>query len=116
VITVLIFYSLLSAAMFYLGSRALVTKYIWSAYPPWFARLMDCSACTGFWWGILWSIWLPPSVIYPEIDGFARGPAIPIVIGLCMIALTPIVAGFMQSGLDMLGQIRLGDDDSNDDG
>lgn len=103
--TMVILIALLSAALFYLGSRALITRWLWSRYPPRFATFMDCSACTGFWYGFLIAHILGhASVSYLGID--LRLWWAPIVVGLCSIVLTPITAGLMQRGLDALGHIE----------
>jgi len=98
----LIYIALLSAACFYLGSRALITRALWSRYPTWLAGFMDCPACTGFWYGLGWAITLDQC-----FGVFVLEPSSPlayIVVGLMMIALTPIAAGFMQRGLDSIGE------------
>ncbi len=106
----LILYSLLCAAMFFLGSRATVTRWLWKRYPPRLAHFLDCSACTGFWLGIGLSLTLGrhASLNVFELDAFAWYT--PIVVGLCMIVLTPITAGLMQAGLDRLGYLELDSD------
>lgn len=40
-------------ALWYLGSRAVITRVLWSRYPARLTRFMDCAACTSFWWGTL---------------------------------------------------------------
>jgi hypothetical protein len=96
----LIIYSLLCAAMFYLGSRAKITDWLWSRYPRKLAGFMDCAACTGFWWGVVWSVVLP-------FDISGLGWMAPGVTGLCMVVLTPIAAGLMQVALDHLGSVQV---------
>lgn len=101
----LILYALLSAAMFYLGSRALITRAIWSRYPQRVAQFMDCAACTGFWWGTIWALIIGR---YFELDAGplpALHPATPALVGLCMVVLTPLSAAAMQWGLDYLGHV-----------
>lgn len=95
----LLLYTLLSAAMFYLGSRAVITSFLWSRYPRRFASFMDCAACTGFWWGVSFACYFRFDVL--GLDG--RAETTPIFVGLCSIVLTPIAAGLMQRGLDSLG-------------
>jgi hypothetical protein len=96
-------YAILSAALFYLGSRALITESVWRLYPARVARFMDCPACVGFWWGLIGHL-----VIGREL-GVDIGPlpaqhvATPVIVGLCTLVLTPIVAGLMQHGLDLVG-------------
>jgi hypothetical protein len=95
----LILYSLLTSAAFYLGSRAKITQPIWSRYPPAFARFMDCAACTGFWYGLVFGALLGA---YLPIGGIPMGWYV-LVVAMCSIVTTPIVAGFMQAGFERLG-------------
>jgi len=83
--------------MFYVGSRAVITHWLWSRYPKQFARFMDCAACAGFWYGILVASTLDLRPIHPTrwINT--------ILVGLAMTVLTPVVAGIMQAGLERLG-------------
>ena len=96
-------YALIAAALFYLGSRAVITAPIWRLYPPGLARFMDCPACTGFWWGCLGQLYLGRAY---KID---IGPLAwwsletMIVAGLCTLVLTPIVTGLMQRGFETTG-------------
>lgn len=101
----LLLYVLLSSALFYLGSRALITRSLWSRYPAGFASFMDCSACTGFWYGFLAALTLGryQNLSVFELSGGAW--LTPPIVGLCTLVLTPIVAGLMQRGLDSLGTI-----------
>ena len=96
-------YTLIAAALFYLGSRAMITAPVWQRYPPAFARFMDCPACTGFWWGCLSHLYLG------RVFGVGIGP-LPwwrvetlIVAGLCTLVLTPIVTGLLQRGFESTG-------------
>lgn len=41
----LILYPMLTTALYYLGARAMITKFIWSRYPKWLDKFMLCSAC-----------------------------------------------------------------------
>jgi hypothetical protein len=50
-VTGLVLYPLLTCTLWYLGTRAVITSWLWSRYPPRLARFMDCSACAGFWYG-----------------------------------------------------------------
>lgn len=101
--TALVLYALLSTAMWYLGSRALITSAIWSRYPPRFASFMDCSACTGFWWGYVFAFVVGRHADLLFIGLPADAPYTPFVVGLCMIAIVPIGAGLMQWGLWQAG-------------
>lgn len=99
-------YALLSAACFYLGSRALVTRWLWSRYPPSLASFMDCSACTGFWWGFALAAIVGQCLHLPYMGLDPSSPLTWCIVGLCSIVLTPIAAGLMQHGLDQLGHIE----------
>lgn len=120
-IETLVIFALLSSALWYLGSRALITRRLWSMYSPRFARFMDCSACSGFWYGYLMTLVasfqdallnpLQPSRILDSVPTWAA----PIIVGLSMIVLVPIVAGFMQRGLDTLGTIEINTDESDEE-
>lgn len=100
-------FSLLSAAFYYLGSRALVTAFIWRRYPVGFTRFMDCAACTGFWYGLAISFAVPVPYLGLTPASWAYHP----VAALCSIVSTPIAAGVMQAMLDRLGLIELPEDD-----
>jgi hypothetical protein len=104
----LIVYALLTSSMFYLGSRAVITKPLWSRYPPKLASFMDCAACSGAWYGLLVGIvaWV---FRYPGVRGYPGGLLdsaewySPVFVALCSIVWTPIVAGLMQAGFERLG-------------
>jgi len=49
----LILYPTLTAFLFYLGSRAMITAWLWSRYPKRVASFFDCAACSGTWYGFL---------------------------------------------------------------
>jgi hypothetical protein len=101
---ILAIYALISTALFYLGSRALITRALWEAYPPWLTKLMDCPACVGFWWGMI--MHLVSRRLDLDVGPLPiEHPASPVLVGLCMLVLTPIVAGFMQHGLDLVGTV-----------
>lgn len=114
----IVVYALLSTSLFYLGSRALITRFLWSRYPRWLATFMDCPACVGFWWGLGLSLALGDG---HELDGlisdhvnsydFLRGcHNTSLLIGLISIVTTPIVAGIMQRAFDYLGSAVPPDD------
>jgi hypothetical protein len=108
---ILFLYVLLSAAMFYLGSRAKITEALWSQYPRAVAAFMDCAACTGFWWGTIWHCTIGRPF---GVDVFvlpAQHPATPALVGLCTLVLTPIAAAAMHYALMMLGSVPLPEDE-----
>lgn len=98
----MLLFALLCGALYYLGSRALLTSWLWTRYPPAFARFMDCAACTGFWYGALLTFgagWLNrPLPFELPFDGISM-----IAVGLCTLVLTPLVAGLMQITLEWVG-------------
>lgn len=110
----LLLYSILSAALFYLGSRALITRTLWSRYPAPLAHFMDCSACSGFWYGVALAITIGR---HYGLDFLGLDPYdvfTPIVVGLGCLTLTPIVAGLAQAGIEQLGSAVT--DSEDDDG
>jgi uncharacterized membrane protein len=50
--TDLLVIAIVGAATFYLGHRALITRWLWSRYPAWLDRFMGCAACLGTWVGL----------------------------------------------------------------
>lgn len=100
--TGLIILALLTTSAFYLGSRAVVTEFLWSRYPARFARFMDCAACAGFWYGLIAGAALGPTMELPSTLKLVYGP---VLIGLCSVVWTPIVAGLMQRGFEQLGSV-----------
>lgn len=92
-------YALLTSSAFYLGSRAVITRALWSRYPRRLAAFMDCAACSGFWYGLGFALLLRDKLSQP----FGAGIPSSILVGLCSIITTPIVAGLMQAGFERLG-------------
>lgn len=100
-----IFMLLLPAALWYLGSRAVLTQALWSRYPEkigWlkFDHLMNCAACVGAWWGgviflVLCSIGQSPFTWYTA-PGW----------GLCSMVWTPMVAFLHDQALYRLGTVE----------
>jgi hypothetical protein len=100
----LVLYSLLTSAAFYLGSRAKITQPLWSRYPKGFARFADCASCTGFWYGLFFGMALSWRPISLPVAGIPPGSwYAPLIIAMCSIVTTPIVAGLMQAGFERLG-------------
>jgi sterol desaturase/sphingolipid hydroxylase (fatty acid hydroxylase superfamily) len=101
-VTALLLYPLLTTAMYYLLARAEITRFLWSRYSPRVDRFMACAACTGFWYGLAVAIWGR----YAELTFMAlSGDAYytPLVIGLCSMIWTPVVAWLHLAALDRLG-------------
>ena len=95
----LILYPLLTAALFYLGSRAVITSWLWTRYPRWLAAWADCAACSGFWYGTLTAVVFKFSLF--GLDGHHW--TTPIIVGLCSMIWTPMVAALHQTALLHLG-------------
>lgn len=96
-------FTLLSTSLWYLGSRAVITRGLWSRYPRWLASFADCPACVGFWWGnfLAATVGCGYHLDYLGIplDSIVGG----IIVGLCSVVLTTIGAGVMQWGFDHAG-------------
>lgn len=99
----LLLYSLLSTSCFFLGARAMITSAIWSRYPNAFGRFMDCSACTGFWYGLIAAATLGTRQGLDFFGLASDSPITWILVGLCTIVTTPMVAGLMQQALYAVG-------------
>ena len=97
----ILIYALLTSSAFYLGSRATITRPIWSRYPKWLASFMDCASCSGAWFGFGVGLLAPMT----ELPSSPFGTSIlgAVFTGLCSIVWTPIVAGYMQLGFEHLG-------------
>lgn len=98
-------YPLLTAALYYLGSRAKITEWLWTRYSTGFASIMDCAACTGFWYGLC--VESAFGCFRDAMDlattDYVRMTVAAWVAGLCSIVWTPIVAALMQHSLTVLG-------------
>lgn len=103
-----IVYPLLTAALFYLGSRAKISEFIWSRYPAKLVSFMDCAACTGFWYGLVASFVLRLDVGALVVTNWYT----PLVIALCSMAWTPIVAFWMDNALYRLGTVEAPSDET----
>lgn len=112
--TTLILYPLWTAALFYLGSRAVITSAIWSRYPHGLAKFMDCAACAGTWYGALAA--LLGGYVLDLPFGSLPGKQIETIaaVALCSMVWTPIVAFQMDKALSQLGS-AVADDASPED-
>jgi hypothetical protein len=101
--TALLLYPLLTAALFYLGSRAGVTRWLWSRYPAGFGRFRDCASCSGFWYGIAVAAagGFGLELDFLELSGDDWRTLV--VVGLASLAWTPVVAYLLISRLEALG-------------
>lgn len=99
----LILYALVTASAFYLGSRALITYPLWSRYPPKVAVFMDCSACSGAWYGGLVGYVGGYHLGLPYLGLPGDSPATVALVSLCSITFTPIAAGLAQAAFEKVG-------------
>jgi hypothetical protein len=99
----LLLYAMLTTAAYYLGSRAVITEWLWSRYTPKLAKFFDCSACSGFWYGAVAGMTLGWCGEIAPLELPARAPYTPILIGLCSMVWTPITAGIMHLGFGWNG-------------
>jgi hypothetical protein len=107
----LVLYALCTAAAFYLGSRALITRPVWSRYPRPFAIFMDCAACTGFWYGLGVSAFGGYVLGLPLLGLPGDRPSTVALAALASVAWTPIAAAAMQLALEQLGSAVTDSDD-----
>ena len=93
--TTALLYLTISAALYYLASRAKLTHFLWSRYPEWLAYWTLCSACSAFAYGVGLGA-LGGQVLHLDflgLDGTAWYT--PGVVGLCTMVWTPILARHM---------------------
>lgn len=93
-------YALLTTALYYLGSRALITRHLWQVYPRWLDRFMLCAACTGFWYGVIVALGVGWYLDVPFLLLPGRFWLTPVVVGLCSIIWTPVIAAVHLWALD----------------
>jgi hypothetical protein len=99
----IILYMLVTPALYYLGARAMITSWLWIRYPAKLSLFMDCSACSGTWYGVIVGIvggyYLDLSFL--DLPGDAWTTIV--AVALCSMTWTPIIAALMQWGFEMLG-------------
>lgn len=98
-----VLYALLTGCFYYLGARAKITQWLWSRYPKWLDNFMMCSACSGFWYGLGVGFGLGWWRELPFLGLPGRLWVTPIVIALCSIVWTPIVAAIHLRAFDYTG-------------
>ena len=103
----LLLYALLSASVWYLLARAMITKWLWSRYPPWLDSFTGCAACSGFWIAGTLALVLGRglSIAVLDLDPYAWYYAP--VVGICGIAWTPLVAYLHQEAMMRLSGTSL---------
>jgi hypothetical protein len=100
----IILYPLLTVAFYYLLSRAMITRFLWSRYPKWLDYYTLCAACSGFLYGIAvaFAIGWYRDMSFLGLPG--RWWGTPLVVGLSSLVWTPVVARWhIQSLLDVSG-------------
>ena len=94
-------YPLLTTALYYLGARAALTRWLWSGYPNWLDSFMVCAACSGFWYGAAVAAFGE----WAGIHGIVVTPWVPLTVittGLASMVWTPLFAWLHLSALARL--------------
>lgn len=91
----------LTTALFYLGSRAQITSFLWRRYPTWLARFVDCPACIGFWHG-LWVAATLRALDHPLPPYPTEVWNLPLL-ALASVVWTPLGAALLQRALEAVG-------------
>lgn len=87
----LIIYVLLTTAIYYLMSRALITKFLWSRYPNILDQYFLCAACSGFLYGGAVALAIGWTQDLPFLGLPGQFWVTPIIVGLCSMVWTPIL-------------------------
>lgn len=103
---ILLLLPLITTALWYLGTRATITQWLWSRYSPKLARFMDCAACAGFWWGVV-AFTLMIVAYKKPLNTLYYVP----VIGLSSMVWTPLIAYLHDQAMLRLGSAVSGDGD-----
>jgi hypothetical protein len=100
----LVLYVLLTPALFYLFSRATITKPLWSWYErkfPRFGEFASCPACIGTHFGFACGIFGHELLELPFLGIDSRLSFL--LVGLCASIWTPIVAAAHERALRYIG-------------
>lgn len=101
-------YSFLTVSIHYLLSRAEITRWLWSKYPPWLDRWALCPACSGTW--IAGFIGILGALLKLSFLGLpGRNIFTVIAIALCGTVWTPIL-GYLHIKCLLLSSGDSGDD------
>jgi hypothetical protein len=114
-VTTLLLYALLTPAAYYLTVQAKITEWAWSRYPAWLTVFLHCSACSGFWWGVLAAVGLGRTLDLPFLGLDAQAWYTPVLVGLCSIVWTPLVANAQVTALLQLGAPPVDDQPKDED-
>jgi hypothetical protein len=97
---------ILPVSFYYLGSRAMITHWLWSRYPKPLAKFMDCAACSGFWYGfgcaVIFGHWYEVSIFDLEPEKALTW----ILTGLVTLTTTPIGAAIHTRAFAAIGEIE----------
>lgn len=96
-------YVLLTTALYYLLSRAMITRVLWSRYPAWLDYYTSCAACSGFLYGGAVALVIGWWQDLPFLGLSGRLWVTPIAVGLGSMVWTPIVADIHIRALLQLG-------------
>lgn len=93
-------YPLLTAASYHLGARAKITQPLWSLWEGTaFDRFLSCAACSGTWYGFGWG------AVGHQLGWTFFGASAWwtfLVVGLCSMVWTPMVAALQERALYQL--------------
>lgn len=97
---------LLTSATHWIIARAEISQPLWGRARGWFARLLACPGCSGFWLGIAFGA----AGVRPTLQSW---PVIgSLTSGLCAVFLTPVFEGVLLWGLER-SAIEAAEDDSS---
>lgn len=85
-------YAMLTPAMYYLGSRAAITRFAWSRYPAWLDYYTFCAACSGFLYGVICALGIGWYLDVPFLFLPGRYWLTPVIAGVLSIFWTPVMA------------------------
>jgi len=99
----IILYPLLTTALYYLFARAVVTRWLWSKYPPWLDGYTLCAACSGTLYGVVVAFAIGWTQDLPFLGLSGRFWITPFVVGLGSLVWTPILGDVHVRALLQLG-------------
>ncbi len=107
-------YLVLTTGLYYLASRAEITRWLWSRYPKSLNYWTLCAACSGFWYGLAAAGGLGWTLDLPLLGLPGRTWYAVAVGGVVGMVGTPILAYYMVSSWTALSDTDEGDPDDND--
>jgi hypothetical protein len=87
----LLIYALITPALYYLGSQALITRWLWGRYPQRVDAFMSCAACSGTWYGVMMA-WVGWWQKWSFLGLDPRHWLTVVVVGLCSCFWTPVLS------------------------